>query len=555
QQSSVISSQSSVSSGQSSVVGAAPSPTSNQQSAISNQQSDDAATIDQGVTMDTEATLLQEEQAAQGRPVPGMSPLPPASPPKKAHEKRRPSHPERRIWWLWPAWILATGVGMGLAGGIGYWLLSGSGGIFARLVAGLLGGALLGLAQWLVVRRHLSSSGWWIVLTAGAFSLCWWGSVWSVWWWILIGGMLGAAQWFLLRRAHARALWWVPVCAAGHAAAWLILTILGGLSYDGISVVIWSLAGGLFGLINGWLLVLLLRGGQKSQPAGRTAGQALAGAGAGGLLLGGALFLLLTGIRPGSPQQILVRERDGMEMVYVPAGEFLMGSPAGVGWSDERPQHVVYLDAFWIDRTEVTNAMYARFLNERGNQEEGGVTWLDEGYARVHQSGGRWAADAGYEEHPVVAVSWFGAAAYCEWAGARLPTEAEWEKAARGTDGRTYPWGDAAPTCSLLNFWPSASDCVVGTSAVGSYPAGASPYGALDMAGNVWEWVADWYDENYYANSPSRNPQGPSSGSAHVLRGGSWYDFVNSVRPAYRYGNGPGYRYVSLFGFRCVLSK
>jgi formylglycine-generating enzyme required for sulfatase activity len=251
---------------------------------------------------------------------------------------------------------------------------------------------------------------------------------------------------------------------------------------------------------------------------------------------------------------------DGMEMVYVPAGEFEMGSTGGA--SDEKPVHTVYLDAFWIDRTEVTNAQFAAFLNEQGNREEGGVTWLDleDEDCLIERAGGEYRAAEGYAGHPAIEVTWYGAVAYCAWAGARLPTEAEWEKAARGTDGRVYPWGDEF-NGSRLNFcdrnckydWKDteADDGYARTAPVGSYPAGASPYGALDMAGNVWEWVADWYDGDYYRNSPARNPQGPPTGDARVLRGGSWRYYGIFVRGAYRLWVNPDVAYNNL-GFRCA---
>jgi formylglycine-generating enzyme required for sulfatase activity len=251
------------------------------------------------------------------------------------------------------------------------------------------------------------------------------------------------------------------------------------------------------------------------------------------------------------------------DMVHVPAGEFTMGSDKGD--SDEQPVHTVYLDAFYIDETEVTNAQFAQFLNEQSNQEEGGVTWLDIGDedCLITESGGQHQPRSGYSDHPVIEVSWHGARAYCQWAGKRLPTEAEWEKAARETDGRTYPWGNDFD-CRKGNFddeqeiddyvVPGGPNCdgYVRTAPVGSYPDGASPYGALDMAGNVWEWVADWYDSGYYAASPESNPEGPASGDYRVLRGGSWgYDVVASVRAANRGRNIPDATFLNV-GFRCA---
>lgn len=222
-----------------------------------------------------------------------------------------------------------------------------------------------------------------------------------------------------------------------------------------------------------------------------------------------------------------------LPMVSVPAGEFQMGSPQGAGESDERPQRTVYLDAFWIGQTEVTNAQYQRCV-------AAGI---------CRQSG--YAGDGRFKgaNQPVVGVSWDDATAYCAWAGLRLPTEAEWEKAARGTDGRIYPWGNQAPACDLANYF----DCVGGLASAGSYPAGASPYGVLDMAGNVWEWVADWYDGNYYASAPAANPTGPAAGEFRVLRGGSTYNNDNIVRSAYRDINTPDFRRYGV-GFRCARS-
>jgi formylglycine-generating enzyme required for sulfatase activity len=149
----------------------------------------------------------------------------------------------------------------------------------------------------------------------------------------------------------------------------------------------------------------------------------------------------------------------------------------------------------------------------------------------------------------VYEVSWYGARAYCEWAGRRLPTEAEWEKAARGTDGQLYPWGDTPPTCSLAQY----TGCSGRTTAVGGRPDGRSPYGALDMAGNLAEWVADWYDADYYETSPGENPLGPVTGEVRVHRGGPWFSEPENLRAAIRGRNYP-YIAAGIFGFRCSLS-
>jgi len=190
--------------------------------------------------------------------------------------------------------------------------------------------------------------------------------------------------------------------------------------------------------------------------------------------------------------------RDGMTLLYVPAGEFIMGSEDGA--NDERPAHTVYLDAFWIDKTEVTNGMYAQCVNADYCHVPYNVSFF---------------SDTKYSNHPVVYVQYYNAVNYCSWVNRRLPTEAEWEKAARGESAFIYPWGDDSPNNDLLNY----SGIVGGTTEVSRYPDGASPYGALDMGGNVLEWIKDLYEPDYYVNSPLSNPLGPQTVGYPELRG------------------------------------
>jgi formylglycine-generating enzyme required for sulfatase activity/serine/threonine protein kinase len=239
-----------------------------------------------------------------------------------------------------------------------------------------------------------------------------------------------------------------------------------------------------------------------------------------------------------SPIATRVSELDGMVQVYVPAGIFWMGSEGKAAQADEKPRRVVYLDAFWIDQHEVTNEMYARCVRAGACQppeKQSSSTRLF--YYGKEQ----------FQDYPVVYVSWVDASAYCKWAGRRLPTEAEWEKAARGVDGRLFPWGEAAPDSSRLNFNQRVGD----TTLVGSYPAGASPYDVMDMAGNVAEWVADWYAEDYYSIAAAINPLGPAVGEFRGVRGGSWFSSEEAVRSSFRLWYLPDKGYDSS-GFRCA---
>ena len=250
------------------------------------------------------------------------------------------------------------------------------------------------------------------------------------------------------------------------------------------------------------------------------------------------------------PIETITTPKDGAVMVYVPAGEFLMGtSDADIEYykeifplrrisrfDNERPQRTVFLDAFYIDKFEVTNQQYKQFLSETGYTPK---HYLD------------------YEPYntpnfPAAVLEWEDAVAYANWVGKRLPTEAEWEKAARGTDGRIWPWGDEWDGTKLSgNDGTGLKDGYKETAPIGQFPQGASPYGAHDMAGNLWEWVSDWYDPNYYRTSPPNvNPKGPETGDGHVLKGGGWAENLDFTRCANRLGGNPG---SLLRGFRCAM--
>lgn len=236
---------------------------------------------------------------------------------------------------------------------------------------------------------------------------------------------------------------------------------------------------------------------------------------------------------PFTPIDKKTSEKDGMVQLLVPAGEFLMGKE---GQPDEdSPMHTVYLDAYWIDQTEVSNAMYAKCVADD-------VCSLPT--IRLNEYYGNWI----YRDHPVVYVSWYQAVEYCTWAGRRLPTEAEFEKAARGTEKYKYPWGNDEPNPRLANY----ADSLIGEPvSVYRYPLGASPYGALNMVGNVREWVADWYSETYYQETTLINPTGPETGFERSMRSGAYDADANEIFVTSRYKHEPQSAGLSR-GFRCA---
>ena len=250
--------------------------------------------------------------------------------------------------------------------------------------------------------------------------------------------------------------------------------------------------------------------------------------------------------------------KDGAAMVLIPAGEFQMGNNDDTvladghrgGYPDEKPVHTVYVDAFYMDKYQVTNALYRKFVQATGYRKPEGSAWVPE--KGGFQSGFKTWSDENFngDNQPVVCVSWADARAYAKWAGKRLPTEAEWEKAARGgLVGKRYPWGDSITHDDANYVDKNGKDQWTFTAPVGSFAPNG--YGLYDMAGNVWEWCLDWYDADYYANSPEQNPPGADSGNLRVLRGGSWDYNEIAMRCSHRHKFDPEFRF-SIVGFRCA---
>ena len=251
-------------------------------------------------------------------------------------------------------------------------------------------------------------------------------------------------------------------------------------------------------------------------------------------------FLLVGGQAMAKGKVVKGLGGDGAQMVFVPAGDFLRGSNSDE--PDVAPQRRITLSAYYIDRYAVSLQLYRQCVSSgkcSAPEAEEYCNW----------------GKTGKDSHPVNCISWFQADEYCRWAGKLLPTEAQWEKAAAGPRPRRYPWGKQAPDCALANFALNPDKkqyCQEGTAAVDKYPGGASPYGAVQMAGNVFHWVKDWYGKGYYRSSEAKDPMGPFEGKYRVVRGGSWFSREADLRTTMRGPLPPGAKY-NYLGFRCMI--
>lgn len=246
------------------------------------------------------------------------------------------------------------------------------------------------------------------------------------------------------------------------------------------------------------------------------------------------VFTIESQIEPTASDIVEIVDGYNVSMMLVPAGDFIMGTD---GTINDNPTHQIYLDGYYLDKYEVTNAHYKTCVDSD-------VCELP--YQLSSKTRPSYYGNTQFDNYPVLAVDYDQAKIYCEWRGSQLPTEAQWEKAARGTDERRYPWGNEQSDPTFANYDDNQGD----TTVVGSYESGVSPYGVYDMAGNVWEWVADWYAEKYYQNSPTFNPTGPDDGVNPVVRGGAWNTNWSQLEVFHRFINPPN-RYTSV-GFRCA---
>lgn len=260
-----------------------------------------------------------------------------------------------------------------------------------------------------------------------------------------------------------------------------------------------------------------------------------------GFILFCSIFILPVALHSDEPIKIKSAAND--DMILIPEGEFVMGNDERA--FDERPIHKLYIDAYYIDQFEATNEQYYKFwMNNRSHTPES----FSEEYGI-----GKWPDRAlKNPKHPVIGVSWHDAVAYADWIGKRLPTEAEWEKAARGLTDNYWSWGNSfTDTEAYANSWNGNDGYDNMLAPVGNYPKGVSPYGIMDMTGNVWEWVSDWYSDTYYRQSPKRNPKGPKTGTWRVIRGGAWIDKINRCTTTIRLYFYPNLK-TSFIGFRLV---